>query len=277
MSPDLKSMTLKLRPGVVFHDGTPCNCCCEVQHRTHDGQEAQHHEPAALGSACRGRNSRRFHCYLAHRRGRLQRCRTRSHTAPAPSSRPRMSKSSVRQAWCRSRPGPYMLESFNPGQELVLKAFDKYWGGKQGADRLVFRSIPRSCHPDQRPAHGSRRRHRCSAGATRAKSLAGSERADSAQGRSASVRRRLQLCTGAAARPARAPSPESSGARRSDRAASSLAMPRHRTHRSPSTRLGTRPLERRPSIKPRQRRCSPRRAINPVRAVSWPRTDGPSR
>ena len=43
-----------------------------------------------------------------------------------------------------------MLESFKPGQELVLKAFDKYWGGKQGADRLVFRSIPEARHESAR-------------------------------------------------------------------------------------------------------------------------------
>ena len=35
-----------------------------------------------------------------------------------------------------------MLDSFKPGQELMLKAFDGYWGGKPGADRLVFRFIP---------------------------------------------------------------------------------------------------------------------------------------
>ena len=38
--------------------------------------------------------------------------------------------------------GPYRLESFNPGQEVVLTAFDDYWGGRPAVDRLVFRYVP---------------------------------------------------------------------------------------------------------------------------------------
>jgi ABC-type transport system substrate-binding protein len=38
--------------------------------------------------------------------------------------------------------GPYMLESFNPGQEAVLKAFPDYWGGKPKLDKIIFRYIP---------------------------------------------------------------------------------------------------------------------------------------
>ena len=59
MSPDLKSMTLKLRAGRRLPRRHALRRCRrEVQHRTDDGQEAQHDEPAALGSACRGRDSR---------------------------------------------------------------------------------------------------------------------------------------------------------------------------------------------------------------------------
>ena len=38
--------------------------------------------------------------------------------------------------------GPFMLESFKPGQELVLKAFDDYWAGKPKTDKLIFKYIP---------------------------------------------------------------------------------------------------------------------------------------
>lgn len=38
--------------------------------------------------------------------------------------------------------GPYMLDSFNPGQEVVLKAFPNYWGGKPKLDKIVYRYIP---------------------------------------------------------------------------------------------------------------------------------------
>jgi ABC-type transport system substrate-binding protein len=37
--------------------------------------------------------------------------------------------------------GPYRLESFTPGQEVALRAFDGYWGGKPATDRLVFKYI----------------------------------------------------------------------------------------------------------------------------------------
>ena len=37
--------------------------------------------------------------------------------------------------------GPYRLESFTSGQEVALRAFDGYWGGKPAADRLVFKYI----------------------------------------------------------------------------------------------------------------------------------------
>lgn len=38
--------------------------------------------------------------------------------------------------------GPFMLESFTPGQEVVLKAFAGYWGEATGTDELVFRYVP---------------------------------------------------------------------------------------------------------------------------------------
>ncbi len=38
--------------------------------------------------------------------------------------------------------GPYMVESFNPGLELVLAAHDGYWAGKPALDKIIFRYIP---------------------------------------------------------------------------------------------------------------------------------------
>lgn len=37
--------------------------------------------------------------------------------------------------------GPYRVASFTPGQELVLEAFDRYWGGAPATKRLVFKAI----------------------------------------------------------------------------------------------------------------------------------------
>ena len=38
--------------------------------------------------------------------------------------------------------GPYRLDSFNPGLELVLVPHDGYWAGPPALDRIVFRYIP---------------------------------------------------------------------------------------------------------------------------------------
>lgn len=38
--------------------------------------------------------------------------------------------------------GPFRLESFDPGQEVVLTAFAEFWGEPSGTDELVFRHVP---------------------------------------------------------------------------------------------------------------------------------------
>lgn len=38
--------------------------------------------------------------------------------------------------------GPYMVESWQKGGDVVLKAFDKYWAGKPAYDRVIIRAIP---------------------------------------------------------------------------------------------------------------------------------------
>jgi len=38
--------------------------------------------------------------------------------------------------------GPFMLESFNPGQEVVLKAFPGYWGGMAKVEKIILKYIP---------------------------------------------------------------------------------------------------------------------------------------
>lgn len=38
--------------------------------------------------------------------------------------------------------GPYMLESWERGGDVVLTAFDGYWGDAPGYDRVIFRTIP---------------------------------------------------------------------------------------------------------------------------------------
>ena len=144
MSPDLLSMTLKLRAGVVFHDGTPCDAAAVKFNieRMMDKKRNTTNRPlwdplTAVESPDPAtivlRTSAPFAALpnsLAHGSGAIL----------SPANIAKLGEAGVAQNPVGA--GPYMLESFKPGQELVLKAFDKYWGGKKGADRLAFRSIP---------------------------------------------------------------------------------------------------------------------------------------
>jgi len=38
--------------------------------------------------------------------------------------------------------GPYRVETFSPGAELIVRPFDRYWGGPPPVRRLFFRAIP---------------------------------------------------------------------------------------------------------------------------------------
>lgn len=38
--------------------------------------------------------------------------------------------------------GPYVLRSRVPGEELVLEAFDDYWGGRPAYDRIIWKIVP---------------------------------------------------------------------------------------------------------------------------------------
>jgi peptide/nickel transport system substrate-binding protein len=37
--------------------------------------------------------------------------------------------------------GPFRFVSYDPGQSLVLEAFDKYWGGRPGVDRMIVKIV----------------------------------------------------------------------------------------------------------------------------------------
>jgi ABC-type transport system substrate-binding protein len=144
MSPDLKSMTLKLRPGVVFHDGTPCDAAAvkfsieRMMDKKRNTTNRPLWDPIAAvetpdASTVVLRTAEPFAALpnsLAHGSGAIV----------SPANVEKLGEAGVVQKPVGA--GPYMLESFAPGQELVLKAFDKYWGGKPGAERLVFRAIP---------------------------------------------------------------------------------------------------------------------------------------
>jgi ABC-type transport system substrate-binding protein len=143
---DLMSITLKLRSGAVFHDGTPVDGAAvkfnierlmdKVRNPTNrplwdpvsgvdlpDAATVVIHTKAPFAQIA---NS------LAHGSGSLV----------SPAQVAKVGEKGFAQAPVGA--GPYRVESFNPGTELVLTAFDRYWGGKPGANRLVFRFIAES-------------------------------------------------------------------------------------------------------------------------------------
>lgn len=143
MSDDLQSCTLKLRVNVTFHDGTPCDAAAVKFNieRMMDkdlnpsnrplwdpisGVEAPDTTTVVISM------SKPFSDLpntLAHGSGAIV-----SPAAIAANGEDGFAQNPIGA-------GPYMLDSFSPGQELVLKAYDGYWGGAPGARSLVFKNI----------------------------------------------------------------------------------------------------------------------------------------
>jgi ABC-type transport system substrate-binding protein len=143
MTDDLKSCTLKLRGGVKFHDGTPVDAEAVKFNieRLMDKQRNPTNRP--LWDPVAGveipdsntvvlRLSQPFSQMpnsLAHVSGAL--------VSPAAVAR-------FGEAGIAKNPvgaGPYRMASFDPGQQLVLEAFDGYWGGKPKTARLTMKTI----------------------------------------------------------------------------------------------------------------------------------------
>ena len=141
---DLKSVEFKLRAGATFHDGTPVNAeaikfnverMMDPQINTTNrplwdpiaGADVvddltvrlRTHEPYAL-----------LFNTLAHGSGAIL-----SPTAIMENGQESETQNPVGS-------GPYMVESFNPGLELVLAAYEGYWAGKPSLDKIIFRYIP---------------------------------------------------------------------------------------------------------------------------------------
>ena len=143
MAADVKSVRFTLRQGVKFHDGTPFDAAAvkfNVE-RLMDRERTPTNRP--LWDVVSGveivdaqtvvvRTKAEFSQILnsfAHGSGSMV----------SPASVAKHGEKGVAQNPVGA--GPFMLESFTPGQEVALKAFDGYWGGKPATDRLVFKFI----------------------------------------------------------------------------------------------------------------------------------------
>jgi peptide/nickel transport system substrate-binding protein len=148
VSPDGLHWTFDLRPGVVFHDDQAVDAAAVVFsfERVIDP-----HHPAYLGDD----DAQYWHLLLKNvtrvtARGPLQVEITVAHPyAPLLGELamfPIVSPVAV-QAWGRDfmrhpvGTGPFAFESWSPGEEVVVRRFDRYWGVMPKLDRIVFRVV----------------------------------------------------------------------------------------------------------------------------------------
>jgi ABC-type transport system substrate-binding protein len=143
MSADLMSCTLKLRPGVTFHDGTACDVAAvklniermmnkEINTTNRplwDPIAAVETPDAATIVVKMSKPFAQFPNTLAHGSGAII----------SPAALAKVGETGFAQNPVGA--GPYKVASFKPGQELALQAFDGYWGGKPGASSITFKFI----------------------------------------------------------------------------------------------------------------------------------------
>jgi ABC-type transport system substrate-binding protein len=146
MGGDLKSMTLKLRPGATFHDGTPVDVAAVTFNIERLMDKARNPTNRPLWDPIAGVETPDAATVVIHTKAPFaQLANSLAHASGSlvsPAQVAKVGEKGFAQAPVGA--GPYRLDSFHPGTDLTLKAYDKYWGGKPGADTLVFRFIAES-------------------------------------------------------------------------------------------------------------------------------------
>jgi len=143
MSADLMSCALKLRQGVFFHDGTPCDAAAvkiNIERMMDKGRNTTNRPLWDPVSAVEVVDPTTLIIKTSIPFAQLP--NTLAHGSGAivsPAALTAYGEDGFAQNPIGA--GPYRVESFNPGQELTLKAFDDYWNGKAGADRIIFKFI----------------------------------------------------------------------------------------------------------------------------------------
>lgn len=143
MSADLRSCELKLRPGVTFHDGTPCDAAAVKLNieRMMDKQRNTTNRP--LWDPIAGVDTPDAATVVIRTSAPFaQLPNTLAHGSGAIISPAALQKHGEKGfAQNPVGAGPYRFDAFKPGQELTLKAFEGYWGGKPRASAIVFKFI----------------------------------------------------------------------------------------------------------------------------------------
>ncbi len=143
MASDMKSATLKLRNGVTFHDGTKLDAAAVKINieRMMDAKRNPTNRP--LWDPIAGVETPDGATVVIRLRAPFaQLPNTLAHGSGAmvsPAALEKYGESGIAKNPVGA--GPFRMASFNPGQELVVEAYDSYWDGKPVLSRIVFRYI----------------------------------------------------------------------------------------------------------------------------------------
>jgi ABC-type transport system substrate-binding protein len=144
LAPDLRSATVKLRAGAKFHDGTPVDAAAvklnlerlidKARNPTNrplwDPMESIEISDAQTVIIRLKTPFSQLPNSLAHGSGSIV----------SPAALQQFGDSGIAKNAIGA--GPFKVVTFTPGQELVLEAFEGYWGGAPATKRIVFKPIP---------------------------------------------------------------------------------------------------------------------------------------
>jgi ABC-type transport system substrate-binding protein len=143
VAPDLRSVRFRLRRNVRFHDGTPFNAQAVRFNVERMMDKARTPTNRPLWDPVAGADVVDEHTVVVRTKAQFsQLLNSLAHgsgSQVSPAAVEKHGEKGIAQHPVGA--GPYRLESFTAGQEVVLRTFDGYWGGKPATDRLVFKYI----------------------------------------------------------------------------------------------------------------------------------------
>jgi ABC-type transport system substrate-binding protein len=142
-SKDGLALTLRLRGGVTFHDGTPFDAAAVKANfdRMLD-PEAKTLARSLFATVARVEtpDPRTVVLHLKEPTGALIANLTSNRAAMiSPEAIRKHGKELARNV---AGTGPFVLEEWRPKERVAIRANDRYWGGRPPLDRIVFRPIP---------------------------------------------------------------------------------------------------------------------------------------
>ena len=143
LAPDLLSATIKLRRGAKFHDGTPVDGEAVKINLDRLIDKARNPTNRPLWDALESAEAPESDTVIVRLKAPFSQLRNSlahgSASIVSPAALKQFGESEIAKNAVGA--GPYKVVSFNPGQELVLEAFEGYWGGAPATKRLVFKAI----------------------------------------------------------------------------------------------------------------------------------------